>query len=86
MATFSSKYAPVVIDREKTEVLDQAEVYAGQYGRVQWTNYAYDASGNQGVSFGLRAYQKVKDGEALSGGKPDVDAFGEVDEEAISNF
>lgn len=86
MATFSSKYAPVVIDRNKTEILDQAEVYAGQYGRVQWTNYAYDASGNQGVSFGLRAYQKVKDGEALSGGKPDIDAFGDVDEKELDNF
>lgn len=86
MITFSSKYAPVVIDRNKTEILDQAEVYAGQFGRVQWTTYAYDASGNQGVSFGLRAYQKVKDGEALSGGKPDLGAFGEVTEEDVEAF
>jgi len=81
MITFSSKYQPVVIDRSKQEILDAAEVYAGQYGRVQWTTYAYDASGNQGVSFGLRAYQKVKDGEALSGGKPDIGAFGDLKED-----
>jgi hypothetical protein len=81
MITFSSKYAPAVIDRNKQELLDSGEVYAGQMGRVQWTTYAYDASGNQGVSFGLRAYQKVKDGEALSGGKPDLDAFSEVKDE-----
>jgi len=86
MITFSSKYAPVVIDRNKTEILDQSEIYAGQFGRVQWTTYAYDASGNQGVSFGLRAYQKVKDGEALSGGKPDIDAFGDMSEEEAEAF
>mgnify|MGYP006289343809 FL=1 len=86
MATFSSKYSPVIIDRNKSEILDSAEVYAGQFGRVQWTTYAYDASGNQGVSFGLRAYQKVKDGEQLSGGKPDINAFGEVDEKELENF
>lgn len=81
MITFSSKYAPTVIDRNKQEILDSKDVYAGQMGRVQWTTYAYDASGNQGVSFGLRAYQKVKDGEALSGGKPDLGAFDEVKDE-----
>lgn len=86
MITFSSKYAPVVIDRNKQEILDQSETYAGQFGRVQWTTYAYDASGNQGVSFGLRAYQKVKDGEALSGGKPDIDAFGDMSEEEAEAF
>jgi hypothetical protein len=80
MITFSSKYAPVIIDRTKQEILDSAEVYAGAYGRVQWTTYAYAASGNEGVSFGLRAFQKVKDGEALSGGKPDIDAFGDIEE------
>jgi len=82
MITFSSKYNPLVIDREKQEILDQDEVYAGQYGRAQWTTYAYDAAGNQGVSFGLRAYQKVKDGEALSGGKADATAFGDLPAEA----
>lgn len=86
MITFSSKYAPVIIDRSKVEILDQAEVYAGQYGRVQWTTYAYDASGNQGVSFGLRAYQKVKDGEALSGGKPDIESFGDLSEDDVESF
>ena len=57
MITFSSKYAPAVIDRNKQEILDPKDAYAGQTGRVQLTKYAYDASGNQGVSFGLRAYQ-----------------------------
>ena len=84
MITFSSKYQPLVIDRNKQEILDQAEVYAGEYGRVQWTTYAYDAAGNQGVSFGIRAYQKVKDGEALSGGKADATAFGDLPEEEES--
>jgi hypothetical protein len=81
MITFSSKYNPAIIDRNRQEVLDAAEIYAGQYGRVQWTTYAYDASGNQGVSFGLRAYQKVKDGDALSGGKPDLGAFKDLPED-----
>lgn len=86
MITFSSKYNPAVIDRNRQEILDSSEVYAGQYGRVQWTTYAYDASGNQGVSFGLRAYQKAKDGEALSGGKPDLSAFGDLAEEETESF
>lgn len=86
MTTFSSKYLPAVIDRARQEILEASEVYAGQYGRVQWTTYAYDSSGNQGVSFGLRAYQKVKDGEALSGSKPDLDAFGELSDEDSESF
>jgi hypothetical protein len=81
MITFSSKYNPAVIDRNRQEILDASDVYAGQYGRVQWTTYAYDASGNQGVSFGLRAYQKVKDGDALSGGKPDLNSFGDLSDD-----
>ena len=41
--------------------------------------YAYSASGNEGVSLGLRALQKVKDGEALTGGgRASADDFGDV--------
>jgi len=43
-------------------------VYAGAFGRVSWTTYAYDQNGNKGVSFGLKLFQKTDDGDKLTGG------------------
>lgn len=81
MVTFSSRYAPLVIDRDKTEILEADDLYGGCYARVSYTTYAYDAQGNQGVSFGLRAVQKAKEGERFGGAKPSAEEFDELKEE-----
>jgi hypothetical protein len=47
-------------------------IYSGCYVYANLTAYAYDTSGNKGVSLQLNGIQKVKDGPVLAG-KPSVD-------------
>lgn len=74
----SSQYAPVVIGPNGDEIAatDQSQVYAGIWARVKLTCYAYDQSGNRGVSFGIVSLQKVADDTkfATAGGSP-TDGF-----------
>lgn len=81
LVTFSSRYAPLVIDRDKTELIEPDDLYGGCYARVSYTTYAYDASGNQGVSFGLRAVQKARDGERFSTGRASAEDFDDLKED-----
>jgi hypothetical protein len=81
MVTFSSRYAPLVINRDKSEIIESDDLYGGCYARVSFTTYAYDAQGNQGVSFGLRAVQKAKEGERFGGAKASVQEFDELTED-----
>jgi hypothetical protein len=43
----------------------KAELYPGAIVRASVTAFAYDTSGNRGVSFGLNNIQKVRDGDRL---------------------
>jgi Enterobacter phage Enc34, ssDNA-binding protein len=63
----SSKTRPAIADRQANPILDQTEVYSGCYARVKLGAFAYNNSGNQGVSFGLDGLQKLDDGEPLGG-------------------
>ncbi len=80
MVTLSSRYAPLVIDRDKSELLDAEAVYGGCYARASYSCYAYSQSGNEGVSFGLRALQKVKDGDSLGGSRASASEFDDLAE------
>lgn len=68
---------PGVVDKDREEILDLNEVYAGCWCRATLTCYAYDTKGNKGVSFGLQNVQKLKDGKAFSGRKNAKDDFDE---------
>ena len=72
---FSSKAKPGVVDRDVQPIINQDEFYAGCYARVQCVPFAFDASGNKGVTFMLNHVQKVRDGEAFSGRGRAEDAF-----------
>jgi len=65
----NSRQAPQVVDAKVQPVLDQSEVYSGCYGRISVTFYGYNSNGNRGVAAGLGNIQKLKDGEALGGGR-----------------
>lgn len=80
MVTLSSRYAPLVIDRDKSELLEAETVYSGCYARAAYSCYSYSASGNEGVSFGLRALQKVKDGDALGSARAEASDFDDIDD------
>lgn len=81
-ATANPGYPPGVVDRALNPILDQHEVYSGCYARVSMNAFSFSASGNKGVSFGLRHVQKLRDGEPLGGGfsKPEDD-FSSLDDD-----
>ena len=65
----SSSQKPGVVDRDKLEILDPNDFYSGCYGRASINFYAYNTSGNKGISCGLNNVQKLADGPALGGGR-----------------
>jgi hypothetical protein len=65
-------------DGKPKEITDEAEVYSGCYGRASINFYPFNERGNKGVACGLNNIQKVKDGEALGGGRSKAsDDFGD---------
>ncbi len=70
----SSEVRPIVVDQKLKPVLDKSDVYPGCYCRASINAFAWDNSGNRGVSFGLLGVQKVKDGEPFTSRcDPDTD-------------
>ena len=62
------KGKPHVVDANVEPILNQSEVYSGAYGRISVDMYAFEHSGNRGVTFDLCNVQKSHDGEPLGGG------------------
>jgi hypothetical protein len=63
----AGKYRPPLIDRQKEDIEDPEEFYAGCWARAVLTLYTYDRKdiGKAGVSVGLRSIQKLRDDEPL---------------------
>jgi len=83
--TATTKTQPGLVDRELQTIVSPSEFYPGCYARATVHAFAYDNSGNRGVSFGLQNLQKLRDGKPLSGrSRPedDFDALGDEDEVA----
>jgi hypothetical protein len=71
---------PGLVDARLNDIIDESEVYSGAWFRAQVRAYAYEASGNRGVAFGLENVQKLRDDEPLGSGKlPASKAFDAVD-------
>ena len=58
---------PQVVDATVQPIIEPAKLYSGCYGRASLRAFAYDNSGNKGVSFGLQNVQKTRDGDSLAG-------------------
>lgn len=70
----SSKTRPGLVDKDLQPILSQEEFYPGCYARASLSVFAYDRTGNKGVSFGLMNIQKLDEGESFSGkSKPEDD-------------
>lgn len=67
-ASAKADYPPEVVDQMGNPIINQSEVYSGMYGRVNVTFYPYVFGGKKGIGCGLGPVQKLRDGEALSGG------------------
>jgi Protein of unknown function (DUF2815) len=79
-----SKQKPGVVDVNRQEILDSADVWAGQLARFALTPFAYDTQGNKGISFGLENVQIVKSAgqKRLDGRKSAQDRFDDHEIEA----
>ena len=69
----ASKFAPTLLDKNKNEIMDPSDIYAGCFVRASVNCYAWDYINpktktviKSGVSFSLNAVQFVKDGEKFS--------------------
>ena len=70
---------PGVVDKALNKILDPSEIYSGVYAHVNVTIKAYKGPQGDGVTFYLNHVQKVKDGEALTGGPKSEDVFEALD-------
>ena len=72
---------PGIVDKNRNEILTKAEVWAGQLARAFVRPFAYDTSGNKGVSLMLENVQIVKaDMPRIDGRKSAAESFTDVDE------
>lgn len=59
---------PAVVDASVQPILDPEAVYSGCYGNVRVSFYGYASATSKGISPGLDAVQKVRDGDRLGSG------------------
>lgn len=77
----NAKSKPGVVDRyagpdgKPRPITDPADIYPGCYVRASVRAFAYDTSGNKGISFGLQNLQKLDEGERLDGRMRAEDEF-----------
>jgi hypothetical protein len=60
-----SKRKPEIVDRSLRTIFKEEEVYAGCYGRVSLSFYAFNKADNKGVGCGLLNIQKLEEGQPL---------------------
>ena len=74
---------PVIVDQAKRELHSAEDVYSGMWANVVLETIPYNhPTGGKGVSFSLRAVQKVRDDEQFGGSPIDVDEeFDEIEVE-----
>jgi len=64
-----SKYEIPIVNIYNEEIKDESEIYGGCLVRAYVQFFGYDFMGNRGVSAGLRALQKIEDGNPIGGNK-----------------
>ena len=73
--------APKVVDQQRNPIDDPEDLYSGVYANVVINFYAYKGETGQGISPGLEAIQKKRDGDRLSGGGVNVNEAFSVEED-----
>lgn len=76
--SMKSAQRPGLVDSEVRDIIEPREFYAGCYARATVTAFAYDFSGNRGVSLWMQNVQKMKDGEPIAGRAKAQDDFDPV--------
>lgn len=67
---------PKLVDADLQPIMDEEQFYAGCYARAAIRFYAYEKSGNRGVSCSFDNVQKLRDGEKFGGGRTPEEDFG----------
>ena len=62
-----AKRRPFVVDGALQPIIDESDIYSGAYCNFAIQFYAYENSGNKGISASLVGVQKARDGERLGG-------------------
>jgi len=76
-----SKNKPQVVDAFRNDVVVPGDVWAGQLVRCSVNAFAYEMSGNRGVSFGLNSVQICRtDGVRLDGRRPAKQEFSDYED------
>lgn len=60
---------PGLVDANLQDVIDDSQVYSGAWFKAQVRAFAYETSGNKGVSMGLQNVQKLRDDDPIGKGK-----------------
>lgn len=81
----NSPHKPGVVDANRQEIIDTAELYSGIYGRASISFYAFNSNGNKGIACGLNNLQKLRDGEPLGGRTRAEDDFATEDDDDFLN-
>lgn len=76
-----SSTRPGIVDKHKSPIVDEDEIYSGVWAIVSVTFYGYDVSGNRGIACGLNNVMKFKDGERLGGRSSADNDFADIDAE-----
>jgi hypothetical protein len=79
--TVSNNRQPGLVDKSLQPILDASELYSGCYARVSINAFAFNTSGNKGVSFGLNNVQKLADGESFTGATRAEDDFSAIEDD-----
>lgn len=77
-----ASYPPQVVDQNRQPIMDRGQIYAGVVCAVGVRLYSYNNMGNVGISMGLIAVMKQKDGEHLVDGVDANSLFAGVQSQA----
>lgn len=72
---------PGVVDRNRTPIVDEEEIYSGVWAIVSVTFFGFNVSVNKGVACGLNNVMKFKDGDKLGGRQSADNDFAGIDTE-----
>lgn len=81
----NSATAPGIVDADRNQILDRAEMYSGVRGRASINFYAFNSNGNRGIACGLNNLQKIADGTPLGGKSRAEDDFATEDDDDFLN-
>lgn len=84
--TLKNTRQPGVVDAQTQPIINPADIYGGCFVRCSVKAFAYDRSGNKGVSLGLDHVQKVKDGEPFGAARTSAEnVFDVIDDDESDN-